>query len=194
MNVRPAVLELLRTDRGQNGEDIRRPFTARSSTHSRRPSVIKHLQNTQFVSVKEAPASVSFIASLYQVPLGVTSPERDTQRRSHSPVPCHSSVTSLWRWTRADIVTALARMCEVIVPGLIFRRPAVTLYANKFNAKNFTFCARSAFMCLVCKPKKKKKLFFPTHQHWLVFITEAKCVHCAVRTEYLNVFQVNLNL
>ena len=30
--------------------------------------------------------------------------------------------------------------------------------------------------------------------NWLVFITETKCVYCAVRTGYLNVIQVNFSL
>ena len=29
--------------------------------------------------------------------------------------------------------------------------------------------------------------------NWLVFITEKKCVHCAVRTGYLNITEVNLS-
>ena len=29
---------------------------------------------------------------------------------------------------------------------------------------------------------------------WLVFIKEAGCVYCAVRTEFLNVLQLNFNL
>jgi hypothetical protein len=30
--------------------------------------------------------------------------------------------------------------------------------------------------------------------NWLVFITETECVYCAVRTESLNIFQVNILL
>jgi hypothetical protein len=30
--------------------------------------------------------------------------------------------------------------------------------------------------------------------NWLVFITETECVYCAVRTEYLNIHQVNFSL
>jgi hypothetical protein len=30
--------------------------------------------------------------------------------------------------------------------------------------------------------------------NWLVFITETECVYCAVRTEYLNVIQVDFSL
>jgi hypothetical protein len=37
--------------------------------------------------ITEAPASVSFTASLYQLPICVTSPERDTQRRCTLHIP-----------------------------------------------------------------------------------------------------------
>jgi len=29
--------------------------------------------------------------------------------------------------------------------------------------------------------------------YWSVFVTEMECVYCAVRTEYLNVIQVNID-
>lgn len=78
-----------------NREAIRRSFTVRRSTFSRHPSVIEHVQNTPVLTVTEATASVSFTASLYQVPLCVTGPECDTQQRSTVwPLPIKASLPS----------------------------------------------------------------------------------------------------
>ena len=77
-----------------NGEAIRRPFTLDSPHPQRHPSAIKHVQNTPVLTVTEAPASVSFAASLYQVPLCVTSPICDTQRRCTVWLPPFTSSPS----------------------------------------------------------------------------------------------------
>lgn len=95
MNIRQWFLSYYVQIADKNGEAVRNPFTTRRSTHSRHPSVIKHVQNTKVLNVTEAPASVSFTASLYQVPFCVISPECDTQRRSTvRPLPFKASLSS----------------------------------------------------------------------------------------------------
>jgi hypothetical protein len=44
------------------------------------------------------------------------------------------------------------------------------------------------------RKKKKTRSISPYTSNWLVFVTDTECVHCAVRTEYLYVIQVKLNL
>jgi hypothetical protein len=66
----------------------------------------------------------------------------------------------------------------------------VTICTASLTFSNSTFCPQSVFMCFVWIWEQTAIISLYSI-NWLVFITEIWSVYCAVRTEYLNVIQVN---
>ena len=66
----------------------------------------------------------------------------------------------------------------------------VTIRTTSLTFNNSTFCPHSVFMCFVWI-SEQTTIISLYNINWLVFITE-DCVYCAVRTESLNIIQVNL--
>ena len=67
----------------------------------------------------------------------------------------------------------------------------IVTFRNFANSlKNSTFCLHSVFMCSVWIWEQTAIISLYSI-NWLVFITETKCVYCAVRTGYLSIIQVN---
>jgi len=65
----------------------------------------------------------------------------------------------------------------------------VTICTNRFNIHNSTFYPRSVFTYVFCVDLRTVIISIYS-VNLLVFVTERKCVYCAVRTGYLNVIQV----
>jgi hypothetical protein len=73
-------------------------------------------------------------------------------------------------------------------------RTEYLLYApSGLTINNSTFCPHSVFMCFVWLSEQTAIISLYSI-NWLVFITEMQCVYCAVRTDFLNIIQVNLSL
>jgi len=71
--------------------------------------------------------------------------------------------------------------------GHYMYRPVVTICTNSLTNTNSAFCPHSVFMCFVWI--WEQTAIISLHNiNWLVFITEAGCVYCAVRTGSLNIF------
>ena len=66
---------------------------------------------------------------------------------------------------------------------------AANCYWTLYQIHNSTFCLRNVFMYF----SRETMVFFPPCNITLlmVFMTEAKCVHCTVGTEYSNIIRVN---
>ena len=69
----------------------------------------------------------------------------------------------------------------------------ISRYITWFKAKMSTFCPQNVFMSFVWIAEKAAIISLHSI-NWLVFITETEYAHCAVRTRYLNVIQVDLHL
>ena len=67
----------------------------------------------------------------------------------------------------------------------------VTICTTSLALSNSTFCPHSILMCFVWI-SEQTAIISLYNINWLVFITETKCVYCAVRTGCLNTFQVIL--
>ena len=69
----------------------------------------------------------------------------------------------------------------------------VTIYTASLTFNNSTFCPHSVFMCFVWISEQTAIISLYSI-NWLVFVTEMKCVYCAVRTESLYKIQVDFSL
>jgi hypothetical protein len=69
----------------------------------------------------------------------------------------------------------------------------VTICTTNLTFRNSIFRPHSVFMRFVWISEPTAIIFLYSI-NWLVFITEMESVYCAVRTEYLNVIQVNFRL
>jgi len=67
----------------------------------------------------------------------------------------------------------------------------VTIRTANLTFSNSTFCPHSVFVCFVWISEQTAIISLYDF-NWLVFITETECVYCAVRTGYLNIFQVDI--
>jgi len=75
---------------------------------------------------------------------------------------------------------------DPLMPGGHYMyRIVVTICTTSLTSKNSTFCPHSVFMCFVWIWEQTAIISLYSI-NWLVFVTDTKCVYCAVRTEYLN--------
>jgi len=72
---------------------------------------------------------------------------------------------------------------------LPFKCPLVTICTASLTFTNFTFCPHSEFMYSI-RISEHTAIVSLYSINWLVCITEAESVYCAVRTGYLNVIPV----
>ena len=73
------------------------------------------------------------------------------------------------------MVTVCTARCLLYVP------PVVTVCTASLTFNSSTFCPHSVFVCFVWI--WEQTAFISLYSiNWLVFITEAECVYCAVRT------------
>ena len=69
----------------------------------------------------------------------------------------------------------------------------VTICTASLTFNNSTFCPHTVFMCFVWI-SEQTAIISLYNINWLVFITETKCVFCAVGTVSLYIIQVNLSV
>ena len=69
----------------------------------------------------------------------------------------------------------------------------VTICTASLTFNNSTFCPHSVFMCFVWI-SEQTAIISLYNINWLVFITNRKCVYCAVRTENLYIHLSSLYL
>ena len=69
----------------------------------------------------------------------------------------------------------------------------VTICSANLIFSNSTFCPHSVFMCFVWI-WQQTAIISLYNINWLVFISEAESVYCAVRTECLHIIQLNFSL
>ena len=69
----------------------------------------------------------------------------------------------------------------------------VTICTTSLTFNNSTFCPHTVFMCFVWI-SEQTAIISLYNINWLVFITQTRCVYCAVRTGCLNGPAVNLIL
>jgi hypothetical protein len=69
----------------------------------------------------------------------------------------------------------------------------VTICTTSLTFNNSAFCPHNVFMCFVWV-WEQTAIISQCSINWLVFITETKCLYCAVRTGYLNVIHINFRL
>jgi hypothetical protein len=75
---------------------------------------------------------------------------------------------------------------------LVLYNLVVTICTTTFNVKkNYAFCEQNAGVCFawILQYTASTALF---SMNWLVFIIETECSYCAVRTEYIMQFNLNL--
>jgi hypothetical protein len=85
------------------------------------------------------------------------------------------------------VVTICTAQWSLYVPhsGHYMYRTVVTICTATFNIQKFSmFRPHSVFMCFVWISEQTAIISLYSI-NWLVFITETKCVYCAVRTEFL---------
>jgi hypothetical protein len=110
-------------------------------------------------------------------------------------------ITFVWYWKEVRRSNNLCRN-ECLIWGVFVEvwrmvlnpsNVSVVLCTARFKFKNSTFCPHTVFMCFVWIWEQTAIISLYSI-NWLVFITETKCVYCAVRTEYVNTIQVKLHL
>ena len=104
----------------------------------------------------------------------------------HSVIMCF-----VWIWEQTAIVSLYS------IDWLVFITETECVYCavrtGYVTFTNSTFWPQSVFMCFMWI-SEQTAIISLYNINWLVFITEMVCVYCAVRTECLNVIQVNVGL
>ena len=67
------------------------------------------------------------------------------------------------------------------------------MYHQVYHSKNSTFCPHIVCVCVCFVWISEETAFISLcNLNWLVFITELKCVYCAVRIEFLHFTELNV--
>jgi hypothetical protein len=77
---------------------------------------------------------------------------------------------------------------------VIMYRTVVTICTTSLTLSNYMLCPHSCIYVFCVDISEQTAIISLYNINWLVFIIETECVYCAVRTGYLNIFQVKLNL
>jgi len=90
------------------------------------------------------------------------------------------------------VVTIRTAQWSLYIPhsGHSMYSPVVTICTTSLIFTNSTFCPHTVFMCFVWI-SEQTTIISLYNINWLVFVTKAQCVYCAVRTVSLSVIDAS---